>query len=1615
MPLEIPKSPVRHLRHRASGFSIPGRLPCLLAVVLGLFAHQGALAQTHTLSSLSVTAVNRDGATSVPATTALAPDPPGTANAFTITFPFDATRVTVTAADTAGWTLTFPDDDADPAAGYQRDLRSGANTITVRATEPEPGTGTRNYTVTVTRAAQTGSALSGLTVSPSTGITGTVDALDPAFPPSPDTADPRAFTADVDLSVTQVTVDADTKPGWEEDVTYGAAPDANTGVDDYQRNLAVGANRITVRATPIGASGTRDYTITVTRTTTPGAPRNLRATAVEDRSVRLAWTAPSSNGGRFVNNYQYRMKDEDQDDYSDWVSIDRPSTDDAGDDASTTSHDVGTIATRDGSNGAGSDRLVNGTTYVFQVRAVNVNGGGSASNTAEATPARPLPAPAWTTGTDPTSTTNPPPVVVGSRRVTLSWTRIPDATDAAVEDGSVIGYQYRRRVEGGSYGGWTTIADAALVESGTIRSYTVTGLTNDTTYYFQVRGRNSVGGGAASTEEDGMPEAKAPGAPTNLSATAGDKQVSLSWTAPADDGGEPITGYEYRYREQSDSYADPAVWTATGGTGATVTVHGLMNRTTYYFQVRAVNDLDCTVAGRTDGCNEGQESVEASATPVGAPETTVSLTTAAFGDRRVTLTWSTNPTPPSSDDVNGFQYRQKSSGGYGNWLDIRNSDGSTQEHVVAGLTNGTTYTFQVRAKNDSGGGLASNELSGTPSTTPGTPTLTATAGDEQVTLTWTPAADGGSRIVRYDCRLRIGSGNYTDPPSCAGESLGASATSLTLTDDDDVDTSTTPPTGIENGRTYTFQVRAVNDANGEGDWSNEASARPTDTSGARSYTISATIDGKSWAKAGDASPLHATVEVNPRFTAQNTSLTVTATGAGITAGSETVVFGPTDSRRDASFDPPVTPTTAGYITIAVFRPENTNVSAALAVTRVEVRPADTPDPPTGLVATRGNGEVTLSWATLPTPSTGTIDYEYRQRRQPGSYGRWTEFAGREFQRNTTVTSNTVTGLTTGGTYAFQVRGVHVDGTTRSPGDPSDEVSVSLSGTVETGALSAPRNFAAAPGNGQVTLSWTAPASDGGAAISGYQYQQAAGTGAYGPWTTIPGSGPTTRSHIVTGLTNGTRHFFRVRAVNSDGPGPPSAEESATPSPTVDTTLRALSLSTVTLAPVTVALTPAFTPATRTYTAAVGSSVAQVTVTATPNKTGATATITPSDANATVAGRQVALAVGPNPIRVRVTDGTNTGDYTITVTRAGSAPAAPTGLTATAGGEGAVTLSWTAPTGGGAVSGYEYQQKAGTGAYGTWTPIPGSGPSTTSYTVTGLTDGTAYAFRVRAVNSTGAGAASTEATATPTGRLVWAKSEQEVAAVIAAAIAAGSGDDMTLDAGEQIEILGSALFNAAEGVTVSYAAVSSDSGVASAGIVDTLTVTVTARAGGMADITITATGSRPSGVTINPQTNPREASITFPVEVDIEALMLELVGPTDVNLVEGGRDHANGTAGRATVTVRANRQVTREVTVTLMADRSMSDATADDFEAAPIVLGAGATAGSTVVTAVEDNTAEGREELVLFGVAADNAGEVTGEVTLHLWDAAVPALPVIAQLLLAAFLLWVGGRRYRRSR
>ena len=257
------------------------------------------------------------------------------------------------------------------------------------------------------------------------------------------------------------------------------------------------------------------------------------------------------------------------------------------------------------------------------------------------------------------------------------------------------------------------------------------------------------------------------------------------------------------------------------------------------------------------------------------------------------------------------------------------------------------------------------------------------------------------------------------------------------------------------------------------------------------------------------------------------------------------------------------------------------------------------------------------------------------------------------------------------------------------------------------------------------------------------------------------------------------------------------------------------------------------------------------------------------------------------------------------------------------------------------------------------------------------------------------------------KLVSPKTDEEIQEVIYAAKEAGMGADMMFNPGEMIEIESAgALFNAAEGVTLSYSAMSDNDDVATVAVSGGM-VTVTAgdMPGVMAHITITAHASMPAGAKGLPQTDPREASVIFPVEVGLAALSIVLSGPDDMNLAEGGMG--------GMVTATANRMVTADTKVTLMRDRSKSSADDMDFEADPITILAGQMSGSTMVMAVEDDMMEDMEELVLYGMTEGMEGEVTGEVMFYLWDAAVPALPIIGQLLLAAFLALGGYRRYRR--
>ena len=113
----------------------------------------------------------------------------------------------------------------------------------------------------------------------------------------------------------------------------------------------------------------------------------------------------------------------------------------------------------------------------------------------------------------------------------------------------------------------------------------------------------------------------------------------------------------------------------------------------------------------------------------------------------------------------------------------------------------------------------------------------------------------------------------------------------------------------------------------------------------------------------------------------------------------------------------------------------------------------------------------------------------------------------------------------------------------------DAALIRVSGTVDTGPVlsppTAPRSLTATPGDGRVTLQWTAPADNGSGAIVRYEVRRAEGNSV--PMNTAWQSAGLNLSHTVTGLDNDTAYTFEVRAVNSatttEGP---AARVQATP-------------------------------------------------------------------------------------------------------------------------------------------------------------------------------------------------------------------------------------------------------------------------------------------------------------------------------------------------------------------------------------------------------------------------------------------------------------------------------------
>ena len=179
-----------------------------------------------------------------------------------------------------------------------------------------------------------------------------------------------------------------------------------------------------------------------------------------------------------------------------------------------------------------------------------------------------------------------------------------------------------------------------------------------------------------------------------------------------------------------------------------------------------------------------------------------------------------------------------------------------------------------------------------------------------------------------------------------------------------------------------------------------------------------------------------------------------------------------------------------------------------------------PTAPLAVNATAGDGQATVSWLPpFPNPTPPTTTYTVTS--SPGGV-----------TASAALGPITVTGLTNGTAYTFTVTATNLVGT-GPPSAPSNSVTPAA-----TTAPGAPTGVSAAAGNAQATVTFTAPASNGGSAITGYTVTSNPGA--------ITGSGASSPI-TVTGLANGTAYTFTVTATNAIGTGSASAaSNSVTP-------------------------------------------------------------------------------------------------------------------------------------------------------------------------------------------------------------------------------------------------------------------------------------------------------------------------------------------------------------------------------------------------------------------------------------------------------------------------------------
>jgi hypothetical protein len=436
--------------------------------------------------------------------------------------------------------------------------------------------------------------------------------------------------------------------------------------------------------------------------------------------------------------------------------------------------------------------------------------------------------------------------------------------------------------------------------------YVYTGLTNGTPYYFIITAVNSAGESIESNQVSATPTAAvSPSPPTGVSAIAGDGQVTLAWTSVSG-----ATSYNVYWSLSSGV-------TTTNGTKITNASNpyvqtGLTNFIPYYYVITAVNAF-----------GESPASAEVSATPTAF----ISIPTAPTGfsatarDGQVTISWT-----PVSGAASYNIYWSLSSG-------VTTTNGTkitdaSSPYVQTGLTNGISYHYVITAVNAFGESPVSAEISATPvASAPAAPaTVTATAGNGQVTLVWTVVPGATSYNIYWSLSAGVSITNSTKIHNAGNPYV---------------------QTGLTNGIPYYYVVTAVN-AIGESPASVQVTATPVSSASTLAAPTGITvIPGNN----------QITISWNPVSGATSYNI-YWSLSAGVTTINGTEIANASSPYVQTGLTNSVP---YYYVITAVNAIGESTASAQVTATPTSPASTSVPAAPTGIAVTPGNNQVTITW------------------------------------------------------------------------------------------------------------------------------------------------------------------------------------------------------------------------------------------------------------------------------------------------------------------------------------------------------------------------------------------------------------------------------------------------------------------------------------------------------------------------------------------------------------------------------------------------------------------------------------------------------------------------------